>query len=66
MSDKEFKIGEIAQFGFLKLKCVKAKNRGYCTGCYFESVPCKTEMVGNCHHVVREDKQSIIFVKVEE
>lgn len=66
MAKKEFKIGEVVQFGLLKLKCVEAKQKGYCTGCYFEDIPCRAELLGNCSPKMREDKQSVIFVKEEE
>ena len=34
MKRKYFKIGEIFQFGLIKLKAVESN--GYCTGCFLE------------------------------
>ena len=68
MEKKEFKVGEVFQFGFVKLQCVKANNK--CEGCYLDSTDiCSfaiSSCVGNCKSEKREDKTNVIFVKMEE
>lgn len=68
---KEFKIGEVFQYGLKQLKCVKApcENRkcyvcalyhdleDMCLGCGF---------IGECERRYRADKTDVIFVKVDE
>lgn len=74
MAKKEFKIGEIFQFGLVKLKCRKAKlSAPYCRceDCYIfkDSRSCPYQLrtfLGNCNGEKREDKTSVIFVKVRE
>lgn len=67
MAKTEFKIGETFQCGLTKLRCEKAREEGYCTGCFLEeNLDCDVRIVGNCAASCREDKQYIIFVKVEE
>lgn len=60
MKRKEFKVGEIFQFGLIKLKAVESN--GYCAGCFLEDLCARShrceEVVGNCNY--------IIFVKVED
>lgn len=60
MAKKKFKVGEVFQFGIIKLKAVESN--GYCTGCYLEDLcaysnRCR-EVIGDCCY--------IIFVKVED
>lgn len=69
MKKKEFKVGEIFQYKGINLKCEKAES--YCQGCYFytEGIKCNSELeevTGSCVIFDREDKQDVIFVKVEE
>lgn len=66
---KEFKVGETFQFGFIKLKCEKAKDeKKLCTGCVFKHTNClyTQHFTGSCQDALREDKTDVIFVKVEE
>lgn len=69
MAKTEFKIGEIFQFGLIKLKCVEYKGIHPCEECFFH---CKCLraltkiLVGCCDKYRREDKTDVIFVKVEE
>lgn len=65
---KEYKIGETFQCGLVKLKCKKAING--CVGCFLCDIitfqdDCKI-LVGECDKRMREDKQDVIFVKVED
>lgn len=66
---KEFKIGEVFQFGLVKLKCIE-ENKNPCEGCYLNLLDCcgfqTHEYIGFCTKLEREDKTSVIFVKVEE
>lgn len=67
MKKKEFKVGEVFQFGLFKLRCEKSKKDGTCVGCFFLNYSdCNTEFVGDCIAVRREDNTSVIFVEVEE
>lgn len=66
MDKKEFKIGEVVTLGLLKLKCVPAKEAGYCDGCFFQNRHCYSDIMGDCNPDLRENKDSVIFVKVEE
>lgn len=67
MEKKEFKVGEVFTCGLVKLKCVKSKEKGRCTGCFFlDCANCDTEIIGNCIAALREDKTNVMFVKVEE
>lgn len=60
MAKKKFKVGEVFQFGIIKLKAVESN--GYCTGCYLEGLCAYSrrceEVIGDCCY--------IIFVKVED
>lgn len=69
MKKKEFKIGETFQCGLIKLKVEKARSiASWCDGCFFhfrcfkEIVPAIT---GPCARTKREDKNDVVFVKVE-
>lgn len=64
----EHKIGEVFDFSFKKLKCVKSDGR--CDGCFFDNgVRCtqsqtEYEDVGCCYFGDRKDKTDVIFVEV--
>lgn len=65
---KEFKVGEIFQFGLVKLKCDKG-DCGSCNNCYFRyKDDCSVffDFTGSCHFSNRKDKTDVIFVKVED
>lgn len=70
MERKEFKIGEIFQFGRIKLRVEETNERDGCAGCYFnrlsygECIELRYS-IGNCL-LNREDDKNVIFVKVEE
>lgn len=67
MEKKEFQIGEVFQFGLLKLKCVKPYDiHKRCSHCFLVDCYQCMDIVGNCIHNIREDKTDVIFVKVEE
>jgi hypothetical protein len=69
MAKKEFKVGETFQCGLAKLKVVKAEKVGTCTGCDLVGLEYCTavqEFIGSCYRGDREDKNDVIFVKVEE
>lgn len=68
MAKKEFKVGEVFQFGLIKLKVVPSN--GYCKKCFLDGI-CEyygqcIKLVGECCMDHREDKTDVIFVKVEE
>lgn len=65
MKNKEFKIGEVFQFGFIKLKCVESTTKD-CHGCVLSCTsPCR-KFVGECAFYKRQDKKDVIFVEVKE
>lgn len=71
MEKKEYQIGEVFQCGLVKLKCVKAKCvTRKCYDCYlyydWEDICLGQNFVGECEWRDREDKNDVIFVKVEE
>lgn len=65
---KEFKVGEVFQCGIVRLRCEKS-GLG-CDGCYFlcfrDCEVINKRITGSCIRSEREDKQDVIFVKVEE
>lgn len=70
MDRSEFKIGEVFQFGNIKLR-VDVGKPGKCAGCLLFDIvegPCQRffEVVGHCQAMYRKDKTDVIFVKVEE
>lgn len=70
MERKEFKIGEIFQFGRIKLRVEETNHNDGCVKCFFNALDCSecilfNDVVGNCLPN-REDGKNVIFVKVEE
>ena len=69
MAKKEFKIGEVFQCGLVKLK-VEKSGIGECKDCFFGCSLFNCELIaiftGPCAIHEREDKESVIFKKVEE
>lgn len=70
MEKKEFKIGETFQCGLVKLKVEKNYKWNSCQGCYINELEgvCDVyySLIGKCLRGDREDKNDVIFVKVEE
>lgn len=66
MAKTEFSIGEVFRYGLIKLICVPAKKKGYCEGCFFENRHCNSDINGFCDPNNREDKEHVIFLKLEE
>lgn len=68
MAKIERRIGETFRFRNVKLKVEKSEC--LCIGCYlFDNEICNSEadkIVGNCCVSDREDRQEVIFVKVED
>ena len=67
---KEFKIGEVFQFGKKKLKCVE-NTESLCDGCIFRDFTfdvCKSvvHFVGECAFQKRQDEKNVVFVEVKE
>jgi hypothetical protein len=68
MTKKEFQIGEIFQYGLVKMLCKKADATRLCYDCDFYDLHnecCIGDYVGECSGRNREDKTDVIFVKVE-
>ena len=67
MAKTEFKIGQTFQCGHVKLKVEKSKS---CDKCFFNSTmyECESNLyfMDSCIAKEREDKNDVIFVKVEE
>lgn len=62
---EEYKIGEVFQFGKIKLKCVEVSHFD-CVGCILaQTSPCN-EFVGGCAPYETQDKKNVIFVEVEK
>lgn len=63
----EFALNEEFQCGLKRLKCVRTKKKGDCSGCFFEESGClfSVELVGNCCPSTRSDGKDVIFVEVE-
>lgn len=67
----EFKVGEILQFGLLKLQCVEVSESLSCDGCLLKGsigfcLDFFTKALGTCDQGRRTDGKSVIFVKIEE
>ena len=65
----QFQIGEVFQFGLIKLKCISSEKENYCNGCFFEPDNCietHLESTGPCAKQQRHDKTDVIFVKSED
>lgn len=69
MAKKEFKVGEIFKFGLMTLKVEKEKGELSCCKCIFNhTYLCGNinEFTGSCFSDEREDKQSVIFVRIND
>jgi hypothetical protein len=61
----EFNVGDIFQFGFMKLKCVESTTKD-CHGCVLSCTnPCK-KFVGECAFYKRQDGKDVMFIEVKE
>lgn len=68
---KEYKVGEIFQFGKKKLKCVEKMEDDPCSGCIFLDSPigmCKglPQFIGGCQYLDRSDGKRVIFIELNE
>lgn len=68
---KEFKIGEVFQLGFIKLKAVKYDMDLHpCLYCFIGGLTsdCRVfkQLIGECIGLKRRDKTDVIFVNIEE
>lgn len=65
MAKKEFKIGEVFQFGLVKLKVVPEDK---CEECAIYGIYCRDlrDFIGSCDANKRSDNKDIHFVEVEE
>lgn len=61
MERKEFKIGDVFQFGHIELECVKTLG---CEGCLFKRSNCNNirQAIGPCCPQTRTDKESVGFI----
>ena len=68
MSKTEFKVGETFQLGLVKVRVVK-EDVNSCSKCIFNgTILCGNiySLTGSCFSDKREDRQDVIFVKVED
>lgn len=61
---EEYKVGEVFQFGRIKLKCVEATNN--CTKCFLSDFLSCMECIGECSWNKRTDRKNVIFIEVKE
>lgn len=67
MKKKEFKIGEEFQLGLLRLKCIKTDDTyKQCDQCFLGECWQCSDIAGDCMSSIREDKQNVVFVKVDD
>lgn len=66
MAKKEFKVGEVFHLGLMKIICVPAIEKDTFRGCFFEKKNCYSDITGFCDQNNREDKQRVIFFKLED
>lgn len=65
MSKKEFKVGEVFQYGEVRLKCIEDYLNGIpCDGCYFKG-RCEDVRMA-CAWFDRADNKDVVFIKVED
>ena len=68
MAKTEFKVGETFQLGLVKVRVVK-EDLNSCSKCIFNrTILCGNiySLTGSCFSNKREDRQAVIFVKVED
>lgn len=68
MAKKEFKVGEVFQFGLVKLRVVE-EDENSCLRCFFNGTYLcgnTSKLIGSCYDDEREDETNVVFVKVEE
>ena len=65
---EEIKVGEVFQFGRVKLKCVEGCKCSDCamSGLEIEGCEYMSYFLGACEKRNREDHTGVIFVEVEE
>ena len=61
---EEYKVGEVFQFGKIKLKCVEAPSD--CTGCFLLSFAYCISCIGECNWNKRSDHKNVIFIELKE
>ena len=64
-------IGEVFDFDGVKLRVEREKDEHRCEGCYFSNpkhlgLIDTIQVIGMCNSFIRRDKESVIFVKVED
>ncbi|WP_065218430.1 MULTISPECIES: hypothetical protein [Butyricimonas] len=62
---EEYKVGEVFQFGRIKLRCVEVSG-GNCNGCYLRDLIDCGSCVGECFWAKRSDHKNVVFVEVTE
>ena len=68
----ERKVGEVFDFDGVKLRVERADDETSCNGCYFRHTRRSCfgsgiiPYVGRCNTIARSDKESVIFVEVED
>lgn len=62
---EEYKIGEVFQFGKIKLKCVEVSHN-HCSSCFLYDFSDCGSCVGECFFTKRSDRKNVIFIEVKE
>lgn len=62
---EEYKVGEVFQFGKIKLKCVESMDVG-CRGCVLSETSHCRKFMSHCHKFHRSDEKDVIFIEVKE
>ena len=62
---EEYKLGEVFQFGKIKLKCVQSSSSN-CYRCILEKFDNCDYFIGDCDEFHRSDKKNVIFIEVKE
>lgn len=62
MEEKYYKVGEVFQMGFIKVKCIEGNG---CVGCVFNQPDCdnSTQMIGQYAGGNRPDGKNVLFIK---
>lgn len=62
---EEYKVGEVFQFGKIKLKCVESIDTD-CRGCVLSETSHCRKFMSHCHKFHRSDEKDVIFIEVKE
>lgn len=66
MGKEQFNIGDVFDYGLIKLICVEQNMEG-CKGCVFNGIIkwCDVNYIGCCRDYIRKDHKNVIFKRYE-